>query len=141
MAGNMTLRDKEAMAQELFLGTDKSQKEIAGIVKVTPKTLGKWKDKGNWELLRQAQTVTAANIISNLYEKAYELSTADTVDADKLAKLAATIEKLSNRKTTISSIINVFKGFTNWAMEKDPELGKAINDLQRQYVDIKINER
>ena len=141
MAGNLTRKDKKALALELFLNTDKNGKEIVEIVKVTEKTYSKWKNEGDWELLKQAQTVTAHNIISNLYQKAFEESQSDDINADKLAKIAATIEKLSDRKVTISSIINVFKDFTSWAFERNPVLAKQLNELQRLYVDHKINER
>lgn len=141
MAGRMNLSDKKAMAQELTLNTDKTGKEIAQIVKITEKTYSKWKREGDWDLLKQASTVTAANIINNLYKQAHDLSLEDAVNADKLVKIANTIEKLSNRRTTVSSIINVFKDFTSWAYGQEPELAKQINDLQRKYVDYKINEK
>lgn len=139
MGKKLTNEDKKALAQQLFLETDKTQKEIAAIAQITEKTLTKWKNGGDWELLRQAQTVTSANLISNLYQKAYDLSLEDKIDADKLVKLANTIEKLSNKKVTVSNIINVFKEFTSWAFGENPELAKQINLLQRKYVDHKIN--
>lgn len=139
MGKKLTNEDKKALAQQLFLDTDKIQKEIAAIAQVTEKTLTKWKNEGDWELLRQAQTVTSANLISNLYQKAYDLSLEEKIDADKLVKLANTIEKLSNKKVTVSNIINVFKEFTSWAFGENPELAKQINLLQRKYVDHKIN--
>ncbi len=140
MAKTMTIKDKKGVAEDLFLNTDKTQKEIATIVKVTEKTLGKWKDEGEWELLRQAQTVTAKNIIHNLYKKSYEESLKDDPSADKMIKYAGAIEKLSNRKVTISQIINVFKDFTTYAFGENPEVAKSINELMRGYVDTKINE-
>lgn len=139
MGKKLTNEDKKALAQQLFLDTDKTQKEIATIAQITEKTLTKWKKEGDWELLRQAQTVTSANLISNLYQKAYDLSLEDKIDADKLVKLANTIEKLSNKKVTVSNMINVFKDFTSWAFGVNPELAKEINLLQRKYVDHKIN--
>ncbi|RWX03370.1 hypothetical protein [Flavobacterium cerinum] len=136
---SMNNDDKKALAYELFMETDKTGKEISSIIGVTEKTFGVWKNSGDWELRKQAQTVTAKNIITNLYEKAYELSMAKTVDADKLVKLANTIEKLSNKKVTISQIINVFKDFTTFAFGENPEVAKQINILQRKYVDHKLN--
>lgn len=130
--------DKKAIALELYLETDKSQKEIALIVGVTEKTVGTWKTAGDWELLKQAQTITTKNIIANLLAKAHELSLADKVDADKLVKLAKTIETLQNKKVTISHIINVFKDFTTWAYGQNPTLAKEINLLQKKYLDYKI---
>lgn len=141
MAKTMNLKEKKEIAEELFFQTDKSQKEIANTVKVTEKTIGKWKDEGNWEVLRQARTVTSNNIINELYQRAYELSQKDDVDADKLSKISTTIERLSNKKTTVSQIINVFKGFTTFAFGEDPEVAKEINGLMRKYVDTKVNER
>lgn len=135
----LKLEDKKAIAQQLYLETGKTQKEIAQIAHVTEKTLGKWKNEGDWELLRQAQTITAQNIISNLYERAHEISQEKVIDADKLVKIANSIEKLSDRKVTISNIINVFKEFTSWAFDQDAELAKEINVLQRRFVDYKVN--
>lgn len=130
--------DKKSIALELYLETDKSQKEIAIIVGVAEKTLGTWKQAGDWELLKQAQTVTVKNIITNLYNKAFELSQADKVDADKLVKIANTIDKLQNKKVTISHIINVFKDFTTYAFGENPTLAKEINLLQKKYIDFKV---
>lgn len=135
----LTLDDKKAISMELFMETDKSQKEIATIVGTTEKTFTKWKVDGDWELLKQAQTITAKNIITNLYNKAYELSLADKVDADKLVKLANTIEKLQNKKVSIAHIINVFKDFTTFAFGENAELAKQINVLQKKYVDFKVS--
>ncbi|MDY3352306.1 helix-turn-helix domain containing protein [Riemerella anatipestifer] len=130
--------DKKAVALDLFLDTDKTQKEIAEIVGVTEKTLTKWKLEGEWDKIKSASTITARNIIDNIYLKMHELSQSDKLEADKLIKLASTIEKLSDKKVTISQIINVFKDFTTWAFGEDPELAKQINLLQKKYVNHKI---
>lgn len=132
--------DKKAVALDLYLNTDKSQNEIATIVNITPKTFGKWKSEGDWELLKQAQTITAKNIIYNLYRKAHEESEKDDMNADKLIKIATSIEKLSDRKVTISHIINVFQEFTTWAFNRDAELAKQINRMQKEFVEHKIDE-
>ena len=131
--------EKKSIAYELFITTDKNQKEICEIVQVTEATLSRWKQDGDWELSKQAQTITAQNIITNLYQKAYDESIKDTIDADKMIKIANSIEKLSNRKVTIAQIINVFKDFTSFAFGEDPEAAKMINVLQQKYVNHKIN--
>jgi len=135
----MSSDDKKSIALELYLETDKSQKEIALIVGCSEKTFTGWKTTGDWELLKQAQTVTVKNIVTNLYNKAYDLSLADKIDADKLVKIANTIDKLQNKKVTIAHIINVFKDFTTFAFGENPQLAKEINVLQRKYVDFKVN--
>lgn len=135
----ITNDEKRAIAYDLFMNTSMSQKEICARVKITEGTFTAWKQKYNWDIHKQAFSLTAQNIISNLMQKAHELSTADKVDADKVLKLVRAIEGLSDKKVTISNIINVFKEFTTWCFDKNPELSKQINTLQKEFVDYKIN--
>ncbi|WP_086984829.1 hypothetical protein [Elizabethkingia miricola] len=137
----LTSDEKYAIAQDLFLETDKTQKEIAQIVHVTEKTLTKWKNEGDWETLKNASTVTARKIIDNLYKRAYALSEDPKSKPDDIIKIANSIEKLSNRKVTVSQIINVFKDFISYAFNQNADLAKEINLLQKKYVDHKIGEK
>jgi len=137
----LTSDEKYAIAQDLFLETDKTQKEIAQIVKVTEKTLTKWKNDGEWDMLKNASTVTARKIIENLYKRSYDLSIDPKSKPDDIIKLALSIEKLSNKRVTISQIINVFKDFIAFAFKDNPDMAKEINLLQKKYVDFKIGEK
>ena len=132
--------DKKAVALDLYLNTDKSQNEISNIVSVTPKTLSNWKNNGDWELLKQAQTITSKNIIFNLYKKAHDESLKDDMNADKMIKIATSIEKLSDRRVTIAQIINVFQEFTTYAFNKDADLAKQINVMQKEFVEHKLEQ-
>ncbi|MCO5253370.1 MAG: hypothetical protein M9892_03280 [Bacteroidetes bacterium] len=131
--------DKEALALDLFLNTDKPQREICEIVGWTEKTFTEKKKKNRWDELKSAHTLTANKIISNIYKKLSEETEKDRLDADKIIKLANSIEKLSDRQATISQIINVFKEFTTFTMELNPELAKKINEFQKKFIDHKIN--
>lgn len=136
----LTMEEKKAIAFDLYMDTDKTQKEIAEIVGVTEKTIGKWKAEGDWDLLKNATSITARNIIDNLYKRAYILSEDPESKADDIIKIANSIEKLSNKKVTVSQIINVFKDFTKWAFSENAETAKEINLLQKKYIDFKISE-
>lgn len=137
----LTNDEKYAIAQDLFLETDKTQKEIAEIIHVTEKTLGKWKTEGDWDMLKSATTVTARKIIENLYKKAHALSEDPKSKPNDIIQIANSIEKLSNKKVTISQIINVFRDFIIYAFTQDPEIAKEVNLLQKKYVDFKIGEK
>ncbi len=137
----ISLDEKKIIAQDLYFDTDKSQKEICKIVGITEKTFTKWKVDGEWEMLKNATTVTARKIIDNLYQRAFKLSEDEKSKPDDIIKIANSIEKLSNKKVTISQIINVFKDFTSYAFNEDPKLAKEINLLQKKYVDYKIGEK
>lgn len=131
--------DKKAIAYDLYMNTKLSQKEICVKVKITPATFTAWKQKYDWEIHKQAFSITAQNIISNLMQKAYDMSNEEKVNPDGVLKLVKSIEGLSANKVTISNIINVFKEFTTWAFEVNPEIAKQINVLQKQFVDHKIS--
>lgn len=135
---SLSNEDKKTIAHDLYMNTQLSQKEICERVIITEATFSAWKKKHNWEIHKQAFSITANNIVANLMEKAHALSLKDEINADAIIKIVNSIEKLTDRKITISNIINVFKDFTTWAFEADAETAKEINRLMRSYVEHKI---
>jgi|SRR6185437_1548399 len=134
--------DKKSLAYDLYMNTDKSQNEICDIIGVAPKTLTKWKQDGLWEELKGATTITANNIITNVYKKMHEMTLVEgKLNADALAKLARVIEVISDKKYTISQVMNVFREFTNWLFTRDAELAKSLNKHMKVWVDELINGR
>lgn len=125
---------KRDLALEMYLNTDKSQKEICEIVGWTEKTFTDNKEKGVWDALKGASTITAANIIRKLYLKLEDLVDADKIDADALIKVTKSIEFLSNKKVTISQHINCAKEFTVWLFAKQPALAKDLNKFQKEFI-------
>lgn len=134
-----TREQKKNQALDLFLNTDLSQKAICDIIDVSEKTFSAWKAVNNWDTLKSATLLTSGRIVKNLYEKALKLSEEDNLDADKMIKLAKSIESLSQRKTTLSQTLNVFKDFTAYAFTKNPELAKEINKLMQIYINDKVS--
>lgn len=137
---SLTNKDKKNIAFDLYINTDKTQSEICDIVGWNMRTFTENKQKFNWEELKSAQELTAQKIITNIYRRLEEATKEGSVlDPDKIIKLAKSIESLSDRKVTVSNTINVFKEFTTFLMQEDPELAKKINEKQKQFVTIKIN--
>jgi hypothetical protein len=133
-------KDKENIAFDLYMNTDKTQAEICAIVDWAPKTFTKKKQEGMWDELKGATQITAHRIISNLYKRlAEETETDKKLDADKIVKIAKSIEFLSDRKTTVSQAINLFKEFTSRLMETTPELAKKVIEHQNDFINFKIN--
>lgn len=130
---------KRDIALDLYLNTDKSQKEICEIVDWSEKTFGTNKEKYSWEQLKGASTVTAQNIISKLYLKLEKIADQPDINADALSKVAKSIELLSNKKVTLSQHINCAKEFCTWAFGIDAELAKKINKLQSQFITEKAS--
>lgn len=125
---------KRDLALEMYLNTDKSQKEICEIVGWTEATFSSNKEKYKWDALKGASTITAQNIIAKLYVRLEELVEDKTINPDALIKTAKSIEMLSNKKVTISQHINCAKEFTIWLISQNPELAKQLNNYQRQFI-------
>lgn len=142
MAGKKQLsnEEKRTIAYDLYMNTSLSQKEICIKVKITEATFSTWKKKYNWEIHKQAFSITAQNIVSNLMEKAYKMSEDKDASPDGILKLVKAIEGLTANKVTISNIINVFKEFTTFEFDRNPDLAKQINSEMKVFVDYKISE-
>ncbi len=137
---NLSAKEKRDMAYDLYMNTDKTQVEICDVVDWSERTFSENKKKGNWDELKSAMELTSQKIIVNIYRRLQDATKEGVkLDSDAIIKLAKSIEHLSDRKVTISNIINVFKEFTSWLMNEDPELAKTINELQKKYVVYKIN--
>lgn len=131
---------KKSTAQDLFINSDKSQKDISEIIGVSEKTISKWKKEGDWEQIKGAQLLTPTKILDELYRKTYDLSKQDKISADELVKLASAIEKLKNTKSTVVNYINTFKEFSVWLITIDPVAAKKLNHYQSMFIDSKIKE-
>lgn len=133
---NLSNDRKREIALDLYLNTDKSQKEICEIVGWTEKTFSANKEKYKWEEQKGATTIGASKLISKLYMKANNIADAqdNDINADKLIKVAKAIEMLSNKKVTTSQRINFAKEVTTWLFGKDPDKAKEFNKLLQEWI-------
>lgn len=145
--------DKKDYARVLFMSGEQ-QNVIAVKVGVSKQTVNRWVADGDWETRRTAQSVTRTEIVNNLLraisgevENLTKEKDASKVSgaADKLAKLAATIERL-DKKANVVDAIETFMAFGKWLQfkaqtdrELTPELLKAINKYQDLYVSELLN--
>ncbi|KAB4387199.1 terminase [Bacteroides thetaiotaomicron] len=142
------IEKKKSLARSLFL-SGMEQTEIAEKVDVSRVTISKWCTSEGWKEARAAKNVTRPELVNKL------LLTIDTLITqvnssddptliaglgDKLAKLAAVIEKL-DKKANVVDAIEVFMAFSKWieyrsTIDPDvtPELVKAINKYQDLYI-------
>jgi transcriptional regulator with XRE-family HTH domain len=149
MAQKQTNRDKEEIARRLYMSGD-SQKDIAERLGVCKQTVNRWAAAGRWEELRAAQSITKPELvnkillsINKLIDEAIATESVDGSLADKLAKLAAAIEKI-DKKTSVVDIIEVFTAFGKWIqfrMQTDKNLDNEFFKKLLYYQDMFINER
>ena len=137
---NKRIEQKQA-AQDLFVYSGRTQKEIAEIIGVTEQTIVRWKEEGKWEDLKGANSLTANQVIANLYKRALELSADPSSNADKIAKLASAIDRLKPTKNTLTGYISAFMDLGNW-MKKSGYLeeAKLLTKVQKEFIQEQINK-
>ena len=155
MSTKKELEDKKDYARLLYMQGEQ-QKAIAERTGVSPQTITKWVNNGGWVEQRAAQNITRPELVNKLLrtvDKMIEsVNTSDDPDAanglgDKLAKFAATIEKL-DKHTSIVDVIEVFMAFSKWLQfqaefDEDitPELLKTINKYHNQYINYLMQNK
>lgn len=155
MSTKKELEDKKDYARLLYMQGEQ-QKSIAEKAGVSPQTVTKWVNTGNWSEQRAAQNITRPELVNKLLrtvDKMIEaVNTSEDPDAanglgDKLAKFAATIEKL-DKHTSIVDVIEVFMAFGKWLQyqakfDEDitPELLKTINKYHNQYINYLMQNK
>lgn len=149
------LEDKKDYARLLYMQGEQ-QKVIAEKVGVSAQTITKWVNVGGWVEQRAAQNITRPELVNKLLRTVDNMIEAvndsDDPDAanglgDKLAKFAATIEKL-DKHTSIVDVIEVFMAFSKWLQfqaefDEDitPELLKTINKYHNQYINYLMQNK
>ena len=132
---------KRRRAEELYIHSDFNQKEIGEIIQVSDKTLRTWKIKYQWDELKKNHAVTAPKIIAALQEKLYQLSKADAIqNADKIAKIAAAMDKLKGRKLTLSNYLEVLVEFIEYLRPQDEALAQQLSLHAKAFIKTRLQQ-
>lgn len=130
-------------ARLLYTQMGLTQKEIAERVGVTEKTIGRWKEKENWDALKTVFTTTRSNIVKNL-QRQMELwqieigdNLASSKEVDILVKLASSVKKLET-ETGIAEIIDTGMKFIQFLQEHEPDLAKSVAHWFDLFIKSKI---
>lgn len=136
---------KRELAKQLYLRDNLSQKEIADMVDISPKSLSKWIKDERWDTEKSAYTVTREQQIQRLYGHISAINEAistraagDNVpnakEADTLNKLATAIRKLEN-EIGISEVIAASIKVCNFLRAKgEVEAAKTMAGWFNAYI-------
>jgi len=147
------IENKKSLARTLFLN-GLEQTEIAEKIGVNKNTVSKWCVSESWKEQRAATQITRPELVNKLLTtidimltQIQESNNTDLIASvpDKLAKLAAVIQKLDKKANTVDAI-EVFMAFSRWLEfrsttdpEVTPELIKAFNKYQDKYIMYKLS--
>ena len=144
---------KQAQAKLLYLRTELSQKEIAEQVGVTEATLSKWvnANEEEWKLEKASFIITKDQELRRIYQQISALNDAiqmrevgskypTSSEADILSKLSKAAHSLE-RESSVSEVINVSIGLTEYLQEYDPEKAKEWSALLDGYIKHKMSRQ
>ena len=143
----VSLEDKRNQAYDLFMTTNKTQKEIAKIVDVGADTLGRWVG-GGWKEEKAARSVTKDKVISNNLVQILNLQESINTrpnkwptpgEADTITKLTNTIDTLSG-KVSLPNYIHTFDEFLKFLHKVNSGLAKEVADYTLEFVQSKARE-
>ncbi len=138
------------LARELYLQTDKSQKEIATMCEVSEKTLGKWITDANWDGIKKAQRESPEKIINDLYAELEEINTAikgndpghrfaDAKTADARNKIIVSINRLK-KEVALPQYVAVSTALIDFIASRDLEAAKRVRPLFDEFLRNKSND-
>jgi transposase len=142
----MSSEERKLLAQTLYLSARHTQKAIAEMLAVTEKTVGKWVAAGNWEQMRQLQTVTKAELLKEAYLQLAAInkkikdelkSIPSKVLSDAKAQILREIEALDDRSLQIYA--DCFEDFTAWLMQTEPAHAPVFSQLLLRFLEYKLN--
>lgn len=137
----------KALATELFVKLGKSQKDIATQLGVSEKTVGAWKTKLNWESLRASELTASRNVIKNLLSQISTICENAAInnreisdkEADRIAKIGATIERLE-KKATLAHVVQVMEEFILYLKNIELPLAQQVVAHQLNFIQKKAHE-
>jgi len=150
MATKKELKSKKELAR-LYYMQGESQKGISLKTDVSEQTIGKWAKDEKWQIKRASINITRPELvnktlllINSILDKTNESE--NPLDAfgdaaDRISKLAATIEKL-DKKTNLVTVMEVCSSFEKWLVVRSQydkqitnEFIIKVNEYQQLYID------
>jgi len=145
--GMASQKNKQELAYDLYINTNKTQKEICEIVGCVEKTFRQWKTKGGWDEMRGAHLMTREKTVKMLLQQINKIEQAarqeeramTSAETDQIHKFSKTVQQL-DKSVKLSHYIEVFEQFQGWLVNYDAELAKQVIAYMDEYINIKSNE-
>ena len=148
---SLTIKQKKALAKDLYLQTHFTQKEIASKVGVSEKTLSKWINTEGWKELKGASLITREQqrrrillqikALNDAIDKREEGKRYPTPkESDTLVKLSAAVNNLSANKP-LNTVIDVFIDFLEWLRSVNFEKSQEFSQFFDDYIKDEMKKR
>lgn len=133
-----TVRQK---AQDYFIeNLGATQAEVAELYNVTPKTLGEWYRKNEWEQKRLDFHASSVRIKQLLQQELLSVAQgqAPKLPADGISKLMAALDRCDKKADPIV-VAKILKDLDNFISGIDPEFAVKLLPFHKQFLQHRIN--
>jgi predicted transglutaminase-like cysteine proteinase len=141
----MTGKEKELLAQTLYMSGKFTQKAIAEMTDIAERTVRRWIEQGKWEQVRQIQTVTKAELLKESYAQLARINKKvndemggipDKQLSDAKAQCLREIEAFDERSLQVYA--DCFEDFSSWLMRTQPKHAPMFSQLLMRFLDFKM---
>lgn len=131
---------EQGIAADLFIEQGWTAKAIAEFLNVQETTVGKWRDAGKWDAMREENLSSPAKIKQIIRKEIVKVAGGEksTVDADALSKLAKVYEAVEDR-ISVNVMFSIFKMFDNWMADQDPRLAVDFLKFHKLFLQHQVS--
>lgn len=143
----MSRKAVKSLAQEIYLHSNISQKEVAEKVGVSEQTVSKWVNQGNWRVLRTAKNVSRQSLLQKAYANLEKMN--DLIDehqgvppkqlTDAKSVFVREVQAL-DKQDSLSHAVSIMEGFMAFMFRRDPKLAKEISQYQLEFIETRAHE-
>lgn len=137
--------EERDLARSYYMTGKLNDAQIVAKVKCSVNTFRAWKEEGNWEALRAANTVTRPQEVNRLLLQISKIN--DMVDSspdgipdpkqtDAISKITAAIEKL-DKKDSLPTVVHICQDLCDYISNYDDEESRRLIDWVDRYVQHK----
>jgi len=131
-------------AQRMYVNEGKTLAEISRVLKISEKTLSKWKNAGKklgqptWDEMRKKYLISGSGAIERLraaiIKKIEDIEEGVTAEeADHLAKLVSALKKLEKEDDLLGSVVICMEKFTEFINIKYPDRKEEFAKIIREF--------
>lgn len=137
----MTNKQKKLVARSLYLKSQMNRKQIANQVNVTEKTLRKWIDEGDWDTVKEAETISRKELLREAYAQLRAINkkindelggVPDKQLADAKGVIRREIEALS--EMPLHRYVEMAMELTNWVQHNEPQKLISITEALDGFI-------
>ncbi len=141
-----TLKAKRNLAQQLYINSDMTQKDIAAYVGTTETTMCKWVEVYGWKEQKEALQVSSRQVVLGLYQELLALDKeiksreekvryATSKEADARMKIIRSIQLLQ-KDVMLPQYVQVMIAFTEHLQQSDLQMAKTITPYITEFLNV-----